>query len=83
MVWLVRGRVQMGWLWGAASQPMEGSSLFMASTRSSGCKWQKSRLGVEAVFLQREEEVAHGGSGLAPKVSRARLGKGISGLSQV
>lgn len=50
MVWLVRSHVQMGWLRGAASQPMEVCSLFMASTRSSGCKSQKFRLGVEAVF---------------------------------
>lgn len=51
MIWLVRGHVQMGTLMGAASSPMDMSSLSMASTGSSVCKSQKFRLGVEAVFF--------------------------------
>lgn len=35
---------------GAASQPVEVSSLSMASTGSGGYNLQKYRLGVEAVF---------------------------------
>lgn len=77
------GSCSDGMIDGAASCPMDMSSLSMASTGSSGCKSENFRLGVEAVFSGESRLSVRRGSGLASKVFRARLSKGIFGLSQV